>query len=420
MRARISSGLALFLALALAACGPGGRGGGDDDDDGPGGGPDSGVTGTDSDGDGYNSADDCDDSNPAVNPGATDICNNLDDNCNNRIDEPCTDDDGDGFSENDGDCNDAEKLINPNSVEVPTKMDGTPEGVDNDCNGLVDEAPQACDQGLSPQNPMHLARAIDLCKNLTTSSMNADADAMGHTIVGTFGTYVPKLGTNMASLASGMATAPVSGQYSFPGQLLGHPHPAPMGNPNDGCGMADEATVYDYTEWVLEIDVPQNAKSFSFDFNFMSAEYPEWVCQRYDDTFLAVLTSQMFNGNISFDAKGKPVTVNIGFFDVCAPGSEPPGKMPGSCTGAGPLTGTGYEPGGIAEGGGTGWLTTTAPVTPGEHITLKFYIFDEGDHAYDSSVLIDNFRWLGEPVDGPITIPRVDDGTQAVPVNVTR
>ena len=45
-------------------------------------------------------------------------------------------------------------------------------------------------------------------------------------------------------------------------------------------------------------------------------------------------------------------------------------------------------------GGATGWLTTQAPVKAGETVTLEFLIWDTGDPAYDSSVLLDNFQWV--------------------------
>ena len=47
--------------------------------------------------------------------------------------------------------------------------------------------------------------------------------------------------------------------------------------------------------------------------------------------------------------------------------------------------------------GATGWLTTSAPVLPGELITLDFHIWDTSDQQLDSLVLIDQFEWLIEP-----------------------
>jgi hypothetical protein len=48
-------------------------------------------------------------------------------------------------------------------------------------------------------------------------------------------------------------------------------------------------------------------------------------------------------------------------------------------------------------GGGTGWLTTTGNVKPGEIITIRIAIWDTSDHALDSLAAVDNFLWSATP-----------------------
>ena len=85
--------------------------------------------------------------------------------------------------------------------------------------------------------------------------------------------------------------------------------------------------------------------------------------------------------------------------------------------GTGELAGTGFDAPGTycaapsSGGGATGWLTSTAPVTPGEVITLEFMVWDTGDANLDSSVLIDHFTWV--PTAGSTT--PVETGTQRPP-----
>lgn len=89
----------------------------------------------DEDGDGYTIADDdCNDHEPEAHPGATEQENRLDDDCDEIVDEETAlaDDDGDGFSEWAGDCDDANPTINPGSTEVA-------DGRDQDCNGRIDD-----------------------------------------------------------------------------------------------------------------------------------------------------------------------------------------------------------------------------------------------------------------------------------------
>ncbi len=55
-------------------------------------------------------------------------------------------------------------------------------------------------------------------------------------------------------------------------------------------------------------------------------------------------------------------------------------------------------------GSATGWLRTTSPATPGANMTLTFSIHDEGDYVYDSCVIIDNFHWITQSIEGPGTV----------------
>jgi uncharacterized protein (TIGR03382 family) len=98
---------------------------------------DEGTDYADDDGDGFSEeGGDCDDGAADVSPAAVESCDGVDEDCDGTTDEgtACSDDDGDGLSEDDGDCNDGAAAVNPDATEAAGN------GVDDDCNGIVDDS----------------------------------------------------------------------------------------------------------------------------------------------------------------------------------------------------------------------------------------------------------------------------------------
>ncbi|MCB9761450.1 MAG: putative metal-binding motif-containing protein [Alphaproteobacteria bacterium] len=171
-------------------------------------------TGTlvDEDGDGFPAADDCDDNDAAINPGASEVCDGLDNNCDGLTDEGVTttfyaDTDADGYGDDGaavegcaaddgyvgvgGDCDDTDPAYNPGASETDCadpndyNCDGSVGYADNDGDGYA--ACEECDDSEAAVNP----GAVEVCDEVdnncdgtvdegVTTTFYQDADGDGH------------------------------------------------------------------------------------------------------------------------------------------------------------------------------------------------------------------------------------------------
>ncbi len=132
--------------------------------------------------------DDCDDTEAAVNPDATEVCNEVDDDCDGTVDEDdaadaptwYADADGDGWGDSvlpavscespagyvepDGDCDDTDPTVYPGASE---RYDG----VDDDCDGTVDDNTWI---GTGADGALDVTTTVDLSTDASTGRSNPD------------------------------------------------------------------------------------------------------------------------------------------------------------------------------------------------------------------------------------------------------
>ena len=255
-----------------------------------------------------------------------------------------------------------------------------------------------------------------------TTSSSGPGGAFGiRSSFGSTNTFNPTEGTSYAVLGSGLvsdldAVTPGGDSNAFPTHCNddlgaydpGGSLPTPLRTNNVGGDCTADPTLIgtgdcsntiqgqfsqggganDYVELRFELDVPEDVVSFSYDFAFFSTEYPYYYGSEYNDMYVGWLESELWTGNVSFDGMGNPISLNAGFLDFRDDAGNLP-ELAGTC---------------MRQHAGTDWLTTTAGVSPGEHITVAFAIFDLSDSILDSYVFLDNWQWGCEP-GPPTTVP---------------
>ncbi len=338
---------------------------------------------------------------------------------------PHTDLDGDGITPDQGDCDDCDPSIGPDAIEVPTQDGDSP--VDENCDGQLDEPPSFCDDGLKPGelSPYSAARALDLCQMAGDERWGVKSAAwvlpdgspaplgpkfdVGHGVLPGFGPNMQvRGGARLLALSTGTARLPGDPEFSdLRGFDKGYSSKPLEGLPGDTtvCPAVSSGAPHDAIALEVTLRAPQNAESFAFDFDFYSFELPEGLCTSHDDLFVALLDPPAAGGatgNIAVDAFGNTVSVNSVRFEVCQCTAGPPcffhNVEYGCSLGAKELVGNGFGatlPTDV-DHGATGWLVAEAPVSPRSTFRVRFAIQDAEDYTFDSTVLLDHFRFRGE------------------------
>ena len=327
---------------------------------------------------------------------------------------PCVDDDLDGFytcidprhPERPAliDCDDTRFYVQPGGLELAD----TPE--DDDCDGST-EPPPSCGCGDGNDAPSLLA-AMDLCGASVTSVTSAGDENQFASTADYFGDVTPREGACLGILSTGEALSDdLQVRHCANLTSCGFADPSPQ---QQHGGQQGSGRVYDLAQLHMKLDAPTNARGLQFDFMFLSSEWPEYLCKVYNDTFYGLVETKAVNDgaptNIAFDAQGRAMTVNASFFEQPADWTTTLDQTPfggveadAQCPQPGELqyvqgcSTPAYCDDAAAvqrSGSGSGWLTASTPVMPGEHgIELTLSIHDESDAVYDSLVIIDHVRW---------------------------
>jgi hypothetical protein len=194
--------------------------------------------------------------------------------------------------------------------------------------------------------------------------------------------------------------------------------PTTFASTADGGGSVRGTSDMDVSILKIDLNVPSTANCLTFDFRFLSEEFPGYVSTEFNDAFIAELDSSTWTtsgstisapDNFAFDAAHHVVSINstgIGGMSAAngAGTAFNGGTIYSADLGFAPPDGDGPA------GGATVLLHASHQVTPGAH-SLYLSLFDQGDQILDSAVFLDNL------VVGFVPNPAVNCVPGAQPVN---
>jgi hypothetical protein len=219
----------------------------------------------------------------------------------------------------------------------------------------------------APATPGAIATAMDIDPAVLVSASLGTSDPRGAgTHTGPLGLVFPQEGADFGILATGLVESADDPDTNNSETLGG------LGSGDDVSFELDglnTAAGHDLVQLTLVLNAPVESDCLLFRFGFYSEEFPDFVNQGFNDTFVALLNGS----NIALDTNGNVIDVNTNFgFDPSNPN---------------PNTGSTYD-------GTTGLLEAAGPVVGGSVNTLVLSIEDQGDSILDSAVFLDKLRFV--------------------------
>lgn len=372
----------------------------------------------DCDGDGYLAPIDCNDFDATINPEAYDFVGDYTDNdCDGVVDNPVT-----------------------TCETIPTTDPGSPTDFVRAADLCAQRSKAKDGKIFDPLLRAAWGKVSGVGPD--QRSRTSETKAVQTRIVSSFGQNAPRQGQTMVGLATGPwgtktpRESPALDPPDF--QLSDACADIPLDATDcavlrNGISSEQGISVQDWAELTLWLRAPVNAGALQFDFAFFTTEFNQYWDAALNDAFFVLVSSGKLAGeNVAKSSDGRGITVNSGFFQLCPASPGPDGLADdkaaalAGCVGPdgdaaqhiyGALRGTGYDGantppgdgtvlattgGKYIYGGGTGWLTASFPIEPGEEFQVRFILFDTFDGLKDSAVLLDHLTWLPDESSGTV------------------